>query len=145
MFDCYSKIFFLFFVYMAKNEEKIIKKNVISSVLFEQLFLEGRYMQILKKILMFKVPGISWKLKLCRLCTACALGQNCLFFGIELLKMYMICNKQFRKSQKVPNHSTLLCSTWRHFENGAFLPKIHFEWCFFMAQCSLFGGYRTGC
>ena len=56
-----------------------------------------------KKILVFKVPVFIWKLNFGRACS-----RSCRFFGIELLKLYVICRNV---SQKVQNHSTLLYST----------------------------------
>ena len=43
----------------------------------------------LKKIIIFKVPVIFGKWKLCRACDVRSHGQNCRFFGIELLKIYL--------------------------------------------------------
>ena len=44
----------------------------------------------LKKILIFKVPVIFWKWKVCSTCGAHAWGQNCQFFGIEFQKILLI-------------------------------------------------------
>ena len=62
-----------------------------------------------KKIWIFKVRVIfrTWKL------AARALGQNCGFFGIELLKMVLPDRQKcvgFQKLEKVISHSNLYCA-----------------------------------
>ena len=69
-----------------------IKQIFVFKFSFCRLFFDvsGRCLQVFQKILIFKVPMIFWKWKLCGACDALPRGRNCRFFGIEFLKIYLI-------------------------------------------------------
>ena len=82
-----------------------------------------------KKIFIFKALVIFWKWKLCCACNARTRGRNCRFFGIELLKIYLISRKVyvFKNPKKVLNHSTLVYSYIDYFLVGLGYSTHHFS------------------
>ena len=82
-----------------------------------------------QKIFIFKAPAIFWKWKLFRACDVRARGRNCRFFGIELLKIYLISRKVyvFKNPKKVLNHSTLVYSYIDYFLVGLVYSTQHFS------------------
>ena len=77
-----QKQFYPFFERKKMNIKQIFFFKFYFCIFFFDVL--GRCLQV-KKILIFKVPVIFWKLKL-----ACTRGRNCRLFGIEFLKIYLI-------------------------------------------------------